>query len=156
MDWQWQERIYELLKQQNELLGQVLNELRASKEQKSQKAQKPKPLSPASAIAHYCELWSKRYGGAHPAITGKDAGLMKSLVKDHGVDKVIGFIDAYLQMPDNWFLIKRHDILTLATSLNAVVHFMSTGKTVTRTELQNIDKAITNKNLMDRVKKGEV
>lgn len=106
-------------------------------------------------IARYCELWKDRYGGDAP-ISGKVAGQIKLLIKDHGEIKALSYVEAYLAMPDPWFITKRHDVGTLMLNLNPIAQFMATGKIYSKQEIQNVDKAIGTKNLLDMIEAGEI
>lgn len=119
---------------------------------------KPKASAPEgtqSVIARYCELWKIRYDGNAP-IRGKDAGLVKTLVADFGVYKAIQFIEAYLEMPDSWFVTKRHDITTLVNNLPAVSQFIETGKMFTKKEINNLDSSNSLRNTLDAIERGEI
>lgn len=130
-----------------------------------EKKEQPKKTSPKlkvcapdgtqTAIAKYCELWKEKYKSQAP-VRGKDAGLIKSLVNDFGVTKAMEFIEAYLQMPDSWFVTKRHDVSTLLGNLNSVSQFIDTGRMFTRKEINNLDQTNSTKNLIAMVERGEV
>jgi len=122
------------------------------------------PLRPPSAsapprtnelIGVYCMAWKARYG-ANPPIGGKAAGQFKTLLKDYGYEKAVLFVESYLDMADQWFLTKRHDIPTLLANLNAVAQFVETGRVLTRKEVANMDRAMTTQNLLDAVDRKEI
>ena len=106
-------------------------------------------------IARYCELWKIRYG-TNPPVGGSASGKFKELVTDHGKEKALQFIEAYLRMPDQWFLTKRHDVWTLLANLNAVAQFIATGKTISRKEIQQFDQAVSNQNTLNALREGKV
>lgn len=106
-------------------------------------------------IARYCELWKLRYDADAP-ISGRVAGQLKTFVKDHGETKALSFIEAYLEMPDAWFVTKRHDIPTMIANLNAIAQYMATGKIFSRKEITNLDQAVSTKNLLDMIESGEI
>ncbi len=116
----------------------------------SKSTRKSKNLQPANAAAHegvnevvglYCKLWKERYQD-NPVIRGKTAGQLRSLVKDVGKNKALLLIEAYLRMPDQWFVTKRHDISTFEANLNSVTHFLATGKIVTRLALKSLEEKV--------------
>jgi len=107
------------------------------------------------AIAKYCELWKDRYK-ASPPIGKKEAGQIARLVKEHGLEKTNSFIEAYLQMPDPWFIKKRHDISTLVSNLNAVSQFLATGRLITNREITQIDTTISHQNILNMIDRGEI
>lgn len=115
-----------------------------------------KPVAPnQNIVARYCELWKHRYG-ANPLIGGKAAGQLKTLLRDYGEEKSIKLLEAYLSMPDAWFVTKRHDVGTLMQNVNVVSHFMETRRTVTRRDINNLDSAVHTQNLLDAVDRGEI
>ena len=119
---------------------------------------KPKASAPEGVnvvIGKYCELWKSKYQSQAP-IRGKDAGLIKTLVSDFGVYKATEFIEAYLEMPDSWFVTKRHDITTLINNLNAVAQFIETGRMFTKREVNNLDSSNTLRNTLDAIDRGEI
>jgi hypothetical protein len=108
-------------------------------------------------IATYCEGWKERYKSPRsPDITGKNAGLLKGLVNDLGRDRVLKLIEAYLSMPDGWFITKRHDIPTFHASLNSVALFADSGKMISKTETRQIDQAISTQNTIIALRAGEI
>lgn len=113
------------------------------------------PEGTQAVIARYCELWKQRYNSS-PPVGGKVAGQIKTLVKDFGVYKATQFIEAYLDMPDSWFVTKRHDIATLMQNLNAVAQFIETGRLFTKKEIQNLDSQNTLRNTLDAIERGEI
>jgi hypothetical protein len=105
------------------------------------------PTAKAAApqiIPVYCFLWKERYG-TNPPINGRAAGQLTRLVKDFGYERTSKILEAYLQMPDPWFVTKRHDVSTLLTNLNAVVQFLDTGKMVTKAHLNKINEQLDEK-----------
>lgn len=122
------------------------------------KPRKPKASAPEGtslAIQTYCDAWHARYSTS-PIITGKAAGQIKQLVKDLGSAKAIDLINAYLDMPDQWFITKRHDIPTLITNLNSVGQFMDTGRLITRKDTQQVDSAVSMLNQLRRIEEGKI
>lgn len=127
----------------------------------NQKAATVTPIAPVSnvneVIAVYCDEWRVRYKSeTSPTIGGKNAGLLKTLVKDLGSEKAKRYIVAYFQMPDSWFIKKRHDIITLLGSLNAITHYLESGKLITNREIAQLDSAMTNQNTLQALRDGKV
>lgn len=79
---------------------------------------------------------------------------MRTLLKTVGHEKGIELIRAYLRMPDQWFLKKRHDLPTLMQNLNAVSQFLESGRLVTGKEIQHAEKSAAMRNLIDDAKEG--
>jgi len=126
------------------------------------KVPKRKPKLKASApegtnllIGHYSNLWSAKYKAQTP-ITGKSVGCFKTLVKDHGLEKATRFVDAFLQMNDQWFVTKRHDIATLLININAVAQFAETGRMFTKREINDLDRMTTNQETLRALEAGEI
>lgn len=91
-------------------------------------------------IALYCDLWKSRYNSTRsPDIRGKEVGQIKKLGEDLGFARASKLIEAYLQMPDAWFITRTHDVATLVTNLNKVSLFADSGKMVSQREARQID-----------------
>ncbi len=96
------------------------------------------------AIARYCDNWKNRYkSDRSPPILGQHAANLKKIILDIGLDRVLVLIDAYFQMPDQWFLKKRHDIPTFAQNLNAITQFSETGQIITNQKLKQMDSQLS-------------
>lgn len=106
-------------------------------------------------VAHYCDCWKAKYH-SNPAITKQVAGQLRRLAKELGPDRAHALITAYLQMPDSWFVTKRHDVSTLITNLNAVVQFADTGKMITKAQTRELDSKINMQQTIDALRRGEV
>lgn len=78
-------------------------------------------------ISLYCEFYKKRYG-ANPVFTGKNTGIIKRLLKDLGYKKLTMMLQVYLQMNDQWFLKRHHDLTTFEQSLQKIAVATQTGK----------------------------
>lgn len=103
----------------------------------------------------YKELWKQKYGAEAP-FGGKEAGQISTLVKSYGLEKTKQYIEAFLQMNDQWFLTKRHDLGSLTTNLNAVAQFIETGRMFTKKEIQNADSSQATRNMLDAIDRGEI
>lgn len=127
-------------------------------------AARPAPKSPAPVadkagpvIAAYCDQWRARYKtDKSPAIMPKDAKAIKTLVQQVGGERATQFVHAYLQMPDSWFVTKRHDIPTMVGNLNAITQFIATGKVITKRNINQLDLAVTNDQTLQALENGEV
>lgn len=113
------------------------------------------PEGTQDTIARYCDSWRARYG-ANPHIGKKVAGQIKSLVKDMGYQKAMQYIEAYLEMPDAWFVKKRHDIPTLMSNMNAVTQYIQTGRLFTNRDIRSLEQAVNTQNLLDMVERGQI
>ncbi len=112
------------------------------KEEKRKRGALPTPSASAPAIIPvYCDHWKNRYG-TNPPISGRIAGQLTQLTKDLGQERACALVQAYLQMPDPWFVTKRHDVSTLVTNLNAVAQFLDTGKMVTKAHVKEISDMV--------------
>lgn len=106
-------------------------------------------------IAAYCEAFRARYG-TNPPVTGKDAGIAKNIVKGVGLIRAKGLVETYLGMNDGFYLLKRHDLATLVTNLNAVTVKHDTGAGMTRTEAKNAEATDYYREQAARVMRGEI
>lgn len=132
------------------------HELKVVEKEPIKKQAKPKPpaaISPEKinvVIAKYCELWKNRYK-ANPLISGRSAGQMRTFTKDFGADKCCELIEAFLRMPDQWFVKRRHDIPTLMNNLNAITQFLETGRMISQKEINQLDQAVAGQNLANDI-----
>lgn len=103
------------------------------------------PVKGNAVVGAYYREWGKRYPGERPVLLPQHHKFLKTLGDQEGEGRAVRYVEAYLAMPDNWFLQKRHDVETLKQNLNAVSHFISSGKVVTAKVLQHaedlVDKA---------------
>lgn len=99
-------------------------------------------------IAHYCEAWKAKYK-TNANVSGMMAGNAKTLIKDHGLNRSLGLVDAFMSMNDTWFIKHRHSFELILTNLAAITHFAGTGVQVTNTQLTQLDKTLSNKNAAD-------
>ena len=72
-------------------------------------------------------------------------------MKDHGLARALTLIEAFLEMNDSYFIQRRHSFEIILTSLSQIVHFAGTGATITRTQLNQLDKSQANQNAFDEV-----
>lgn len=124
-------------------------------------SRKAAPVAPIEGVNEviklYCDTWKLRYkSDRSPDIRGKDVGLVKGLVKDLGRSRVELLVQAYLSMPDGWFVTKKHDITTLIANMNSVSLFADSGRLITKSEINQLDKQVTNQNTLEALKKGAV
>lgn len=121
------------------------------------KTASPLPESAAPAIAAYCDFWKARYKSEKsPTILPQHAKQIKQLVQREGVDECKKVIEAYLSMPDSWFITKRHDIPTMMGNLNSITQFMETGKMFTKSEIRQVDATVTANQTIAALKRGDV
>lgn len=106
-------------------------------------------------VGHYCALWKKRYG-VNPVLRPQDGKNLKSLGDNNSTERVLGLLEAYFEMPDPFFLKRRHDIATFLGNLNSIAHFMESGRVVTNTELRNLDTFISNQNTLKALEEGQI
>lgn len=133
------------------------NEKKLRRVSVSEKDASQPPESAAPVIAAYCDFWRSRYKSeSSPPILSHHAKLVKQLMQQVGKERTLKAIEAYLQMPDSWFITKRHDIPTLMGNLNSVTQFMETGKMFTKGEIHQVDAAATNRQTVEALRRGEV
>lgn len=94
-----------------------------------------------SAVSFYCEQFKSKYK-SNPDITGKESGILKTLVKDLGQPRVLKLLEAYFSMPDALVAQRRHDLGTFRLKLTEVGHYADTGAFITRTKIKEIDEEI--------------
>ncbi len=106
-------------------------------------------------VAFYCERWQEVYGAKY-VVRPQDARALKDLGKTQGLERVCALIGAYLKMPDQWFLTKRHDVATFLNNLAAVSHHLETGKHVTRRDVRELEDKVYSANIIEALRSGDV
>ncbi len=72
-------------------------------------------------IKAYIDCFRQRYGpNARPDVGGKVQGLMRTMLKDHPLPRLIALVQAFTQMDDDWFKKKCHDFPTLHGNIGKV------------------------------------
>lgn len=72
-------------------------------------------------ISAYVDAFRARYGPkARPDVGGKVQGLMKTMLKDHPLPRLIALVQAFCQMDDDFFKKKCHDFPTLYCNIGKV------------------------------------
>jgi hypothetical protein len=125
------------------------------KPKRTRAAKPPAPEGTSDLIKLFHVLWKQVYGTS-PTLLGKDRGLLGNLVHDVGLPRASELVTAYLSSRESWFLTRRHDVPTLMSNLNNAALVADTGKSLTRTEINQIDKQQTNQNTLDAVRRGEI
>lgn len=114
-----------------------------SEGEKKRSGKKPPPPGTSVVISAYCDAWKESYKSEKsPRVFGKDAGMLATLTNELGSETAVLYVQAYLQMPDTWFLTKRHDVPTLMANINAITQYIETGKMVTRSVLKEIEEKV--------------
>lgn len=118
---------------------------------------KPAPVNASHLIAFYCDTWKVRYKAEKsPPMLPHHSKNLKTLMEQVGLERAKRLVEAYLSMPDSWFVTKRHDIPTLMGNLNAVTQFADSGKMFTRRQINQLDVSATNQQTLDALDKGEI
>lgn len=104
-------------------------------------------------ISAYCSAWKSRYG-CRPAIVGKDQAIAKRLTKDLGKERAVSLVGAFLRMDTEWYIVKRHDLPTLESNLNAVSQFLETGAQVTTSQARRAEKLAGSVDQLQRIAEG--
>lgn len=79
-------------------------------------------------IAAYVQAFQKKYGSkARPDLGGKSIGCLNRVIKDYGPEKSAIIVGAFLEMDDEWFKKKCHDLVTLEQNVHKVILALSTG-----------------------------
>ena len=107
-------------------------------------------------VAVWCSEYKRRYQVQY-RVTGKDAGILKRLLGGVGsVDTMSRIIAAYLDMPDPWFVNKRHDVVTLEANLAKVSQYEQSGQIVTQAQIRDLDRKTTHQAILEKARKGEI
>ena len=105
-------------------------------------------------IKTYCEAFKARYG-VNPAISGKASGQLKTLTKDFGEAKACRYVQAYLNMSDSFYILRRHDLNTFMLNLNAIQVFAEKGSRATVAESKQMDLVDHNERVHQEFLRGE-
>jgi hypothetical protein len=106
---------------------------------------------PNEIVALFCKEYKRRYGTSYK-IQPKEVAALKRLRELLGADNYEGVVAAYVDMPDQWFLTKRHDVITLESNLAKVTQFVQSGRRmITQTEIKQIDQRQANANVWDKL-----
>lgn len=119
----------------------------------ARKGRTPKPkevrdaelnTSVRNVVAAYAMAYKNRYK-ANPTLTGKDLGVLKTLIKDLGENKMAQLVQVYVQMEDKWFITKKHDITNFQQNISKIGVSLQTGqddarKKTTQEELEEYQR----------------
>lgn len=90
----------------------------------------PKARPPGQLfIATYMRAFREKYG-VYPPITGKDRGIVKRLVDEQPIDRLLLWIQGYFQVRDEWFKTKCHDLATFEQNLAKVAAAVDSGSEI--------------------------
>lgn len=106
-------------------------------------------------IAAYCRHFKAKYG-TNPPFSGKQAGIAKRLCKELSPGTLELYLEAYFAMPDSWLHKIKHPIEAFESKLNEVAVFAKTGKFTTQRQVRQADDAVTNLNLLEQIKAGNL
>jgi hypothetical protein len=79
-------------------------------------------------IAAYCDAYSNRYKIKRPTLDGKAIGILKRLTTSLGAERMVDLCQAFLQMNDQWFETKAHDVATLEQNITKIGAALDSGK----------------------------
>lgn len=107
------------------------------------------PDSPKAneVIGLYYSLWKEKYG-SKPPLTGKHFSLIKAIVKTNGIARTSELLKSYFEMPDAWFIKRRHDVESFNANLNQIAHFGDTGTIITNQQVRQADNQMANQQLL--------
>lgn len=99
-------------------------------------------------IARYCEVYKAKYS-TNPVIDGRASGVAKRVTGAIGENRAIELIEAFLEMSDQWFVKKKHDLFTFEQNLNGIELFAKTGKQITNNQAQQIEISDQNRTVIE-------
>jgi uncharacterized protein YdaU (DUF1376 family) len=82
---------------------------------------KPKQNDVGRVIARYCALWVERHrpeDGRPPRLAKSDSGQAARLVREHGVDQAIAYVERFVADPDQWLFDQRHPLSLIGRQVN--------------------------------------
>ena len=106
-------------------------------------------------IGTYAKAYKSRYGEkARPEVGVKIQGRIKTFLEDTPIDRACAMIQTYCAMNDSWFLTKGHDFETFMQNLTKVGLKLDTGRAVTRSQLQQAERASNAQDQLKRIAEG--
>ena len=106
-------------------------------------------------IGTYAKAYKSRYGEkARPEVGVKIQGRIKTFLEDTPIDRACDMIQTYCAMNDSWFLTKGHDFETFMQNLTKVGLKLDTGRAVTRSQLQQAERASNAQDQLKRIAEG--
>lgn len=106
-------------------------------------------------IGAYVKAYKSRYGEkARPEVGVKIQGRIKTFLEDTPIDRACAMIQTYCAMNDSWFLTKGHDFETFMQNLTKVGLKLDTGRAVTRSQLQQAERASNAQDQLKRIAEG--
>ena len=107
-------------------------------------------VSARDVIAYYSEVYTKRFQGSSPVITGAAAGAAKNIAKSIGQKNIKPFIDAYFTLTDRFIVSKMFSLTELQReeTLNKVKVAMVTGVQVTGTMAMQAERSSHNQQVV--------
>lgn len=106
-------------------------------------------------IGAYAKAYKSRYGEkARPEVGVKIQGRIKTFLEDTPIDRACAMIQTYCAMNDSWFLTKGHDFETFMQNLTKVGLKLDTGRAVTRSQLQQAERASNAQDQLKRIAEG--
>ena len=129
-----------------------------SEKNKKTKSRKPSSTGDAKAsalVAHYCDEFKFKYS-VNPSISRSDAGVLKKLFQDMGLERAKDLIRAYFEIPEPYIVKSKHPIKLLSYKINEVLVYAETGKFISTAQVRSIEKAQKTQNLFDEIAKGNV
>jgi hypothetical protein len=103
----------------------------------------------SSLVQHFASTYRARYD-VEPPITPKAAGQLTYLGKSLGFEGAKEYITAYLEMNDQWFLTKHHEVGVLLDNLNKVQHYLQTGRAITTTTAKRLELVAENRAVVEQ------
>lgn len=119
------------------------------------KSPSPVEVDSGWAVGVFCREYKRRYGTSY-RVTGKDVQAIKRILKDLGKPVFEKVCVAYVDMPDPWFVTRRHDVITLESNIAKVSQFEQSGKNITQTQIREMDRRATNQELIKAAERGEI
>lgn len=102
-------------------------------------------------IAAYCDRFKLRWGDS-PPIQGKDAGIIKRLMKTQSLETFTFYLDAYFSIPDASLVKAKHPLNLFELKLNEVAVFAKSGQFTTHRQAQQADDMASNAMLLKKVR----
>lgn len=130
--------------------------VRAPAAPENQPAQaEPEIFGAKEFIARYCELFKERYQ-TNPVVRGKQAGIVKRVLKDVPLTRALVYLEAFFQMPDAWLVKTKHPLDSFESKMNEITVFANTGTFTTSRQVRQADDAVSDAVLRQQIREGKL
>lgn len=104
---------------------------------------------------HYSECYHRRWG-VDPSRSAKGMSILKSLIASHGFERSHLIVSHYFEMRDAYYIRRCHPLTVLRQDADRIAVSCETGKAITQSEAQQMDRVAGQMNLLAKIRRGDV